>query len=94
MISHAIHIAIDCEPTSPSPTHMYQLTETLDRIFNLITGESDLVSVDPVHAANSNADQALSLIGQVITDKDLPHQGEHTTPPLPSEGCGHQVYCY
>lgn len=50
---------------------MEQLTETLARNLGLTKGESDLVAADPSHAARPIYDQSLSLIGKVITDREL-----------------------
>lgn len=50
---------------------MDQITELLATKASLTAGETNLVVADPAHAANPNIGQDLSLIGRVITDKEL-----------------------
>lgn len=50
---------------------MEQLTETLTRTLGWTEGEKNLVAADPAHAAKPTNDQSLSLIGKVITDREL-----------------------
>lgn len=53
------------------PLPMDQFTELLASKFSLTTGETDLIAADPSHAANPTAVDDLSLIGLVVTDKEL-----------------------
>lgn len=50
---------------------MDQLSNLLASNFSLTSGESNLVAANPRHAANPSAAYDLSLIGKVLTDKDL-----------------------
>lgn len=50
---------------------MEPLTETLACNMGLTEGETELVAADPAHAARPTDDQSLSLIGKVITNRDL-----------------------
>lgn len=59
----------DCSPLSLSLS--LSLSENLVSMLDLIAGETDLVVTDPAHAVNSNPDQELSLIGRVVTNRDL-----------------------
>lgn len=50
---------------------MDKLAETMASKFSLTDGESELVAADPAFRANPTTVNDLSLIGRVITDKDL-----------------------
>lgn len=50
---------------------MDNLTESLASKFSLTDGETDLIAADPAFAANPKPEHNLTLIGRVITDKDL-----------------------
>lgn len=47
------------------------LTDNLGSLLNLTTGETDLLAADPTQAVASNNEHDMSLIGRVITDRDL-----------------------
>lgn len=51
---------------------MDEIVESLAQNLNLTTGETDLLSADPAHAANPTVAHDLSLIGRVIIDRELP----------------------
>lgn len=50
---------------------MEQLTENLASMLDLTAGEMDLSAADPAKAVCTNPNQELSLIGKVITNRDL-----------------------
>lgn len=50
---------------------MERLTESLASKFNLDYGETNRVATDPAFAATPPSQYALSLVGRVITDKEL-----------------------
>lgn len=50
---------------------MDQLTDNLASVLDLITGEKDLLAADTAQAMPPNGDQELSLIGRVVTTRDL-----------------------
>lgn len=56
---------------SVSLSRMDQLSDSLASMLDLTKGESDLIKADPNHAVNPSANNELSLIGRVVTDRDL-----------------------
>lgn len=56
---------------SQSLSHMEQLTDHLESMLDLTAGEKDLIEADPAKAVKQDDGQALSLIGRVVTDRDL-----------------------
>lgn len=50
---------------------MDQLTDDLASFLDLTDGEMDLLAADPTQAVPLSESQALSLIGRVVTDRDL-----------------------
>lgn len=50
---------------------MDQLTDNLANMLDLTSGETDLLAANPAQAIQLSNDQELSLIGRVVTNRDL-----------------------
>lgn len=69
LLLQVVSVVSDC--ITSAVFTMEQLTETLTRTLGWTEGEKNLVAADPAHAAKPTNDQSLSLIGKVITDREL-----------------------
>lgn len=70
LLSKVFHVTGVCV-TSVCLAQMDQLSELLARKMDLRKREMELLAADPAHAVKPTEDQSLSLIGWVLTDRDL-----------------------